>query len=223
MSRNVEIPTSGKRHGINVDMFPSECGLCHKNVDPTYISGVFIDGYDNSSSNVLELVFQCTNVECRSLIIGYFRRTQKNVFEFVNNAPLEPTKKEFSDEINSVSENFIEIYNEAYFAEQKMLTLISGIGYRKAIEFLVKDYLIFLNKDDETSILARPLGQCINTLENENIKEIAKRATWIGNDEAHYQRKWEGKDIEDLKKLIEVTTYFISMDVASKKYLEEMS
>ncbi|GGB26904.1 hypothetical protein GCM10011409_00260 [Lentibacillus populi] len=100
--------------------------------------------------------------------------------------------------------------------------MISGIGYRKAIEFLVKDYLIFLNPENKEKILKQQLSPCINMLDNHNIKEIARRAAWLGNDETHYMRKWEDKDINDLKKLIEVTVYFIAMDVSAKKYLEEM-
>nr|WP_255259901.1 hypothetical protein [Lentibacillus sp. CBA3610] len=97
------------------------------------------------------------------------------------------------------------------------------MGYRKALEFLIKDYLIYLDNEAETEFLKMPLGQCINKLGNHNIKEIAKRAAWIGNDETHYIRKWKNKDINDLKKLIEVTVYFIAMEVVSNKYLEEMS
>src|SRR5699024_2819467 len=114
------------------------------------------------------------------------------------------------------------IYNEAFHAEQTGLSLISGIGYRKALEFLVKDYLIYLEPDDESKILEKQLTPCINMLDNHNIKEIARRASWLGNDEAHYMRKWEDKDINDLKKLIELTVYFISMDISAKKYLKEM-
>lgn len=101
--------------------------------------------------------------------------------------------------------------------------MISGIGYRKALEFLVKDYFIFLDSENEESIVKLPLVQCINQLENQRIKEIAKRATWIGNDEAHYKRKWEDKDVTDLKRLIEITVHFIALDVSAQKYLEEMS
>ena len=51
---------------------------------------------------------------------------------------------------------------------------------------------------------------------------MAKRATWLGNDETHYFRKWEDKDLSDLKKLIEMTVHFISMDFSYDKYIGEM-
>ncbi len=44
------------------------------------------------------------------------------------------------------------------------------------------------------------------------LREIAKRAAWLGNDETHYVRKWEGKDLEDLKRLISLTIHWIEME-----------
>jgi hypothetical protein len=34
------------------------------------------------------------------------------------------------------------------------------------------------------------------------LRETAKRAVWLGNDETHYSRRWEGKDLQDLKDLL---------------------
>ncbi|MFS0763916.1 DUF4145 domain-containing protein [Peribacillus phoenicis] len=222
MTRPISINLNRTVHSMQLDKFPYECGLCHKNVDPSFIAAAFIKG-NHLTSTFIEAVFQCTNLECNSLIIGYYEKASSTRFKLLKNAPILPKGKGFSDEIINVSPNFNEIYNQSFHAEQIGLTLISGIGYRKALEFLLKDYLIYLGKDEEEKILNMPLGQCINKLENHNIKEMSKRATWIGNDEAHYTRKWEDKDVNDLKKLIEVTVYFIAMDITSRRYLDEMT
>ena len=67
------------------------------------------------------------------------------------------------------------------------------------------------------------LGACIsNRVEDINVKECAKRAAWLGNDETHYVRKWEDKDIRDLKTLIELTMSWIRSSVLTKQYLTEM-
>lgn len=220
--RRVKVKYLNSVHEILVDKYPSQCGVCHANIDPTFISGAFVRP-TNARQDELELVFQCTNVKCNRLIIGYFIRDGGvGLYIYEKQEPNRPKEELFQEEVREVSGNFIQIYNQAFHAEQTKLNLISGIGYRKAIEFLIKDYLIYCAPDDEKIILKKPLGQCIDMLDNHNIKEIAKRATWIGNDEAHYMRKWEDKDINDLKKLIEVTVYFIAMDVSAKKYLEEM-
>jgi hypothetical protein len=222
MTRMISLVLGTTRFNVNVDNFPDRCGICHKNVDPTFRVASYVRG-GNSSLN-MESVFQCTNIKCNSLIIGYYwRGRHPGDFKLQKSAPIIPKGLAFNEEIKEISSNFIEIYNQALFAEQSGLTLISGIGYRKSLEFLIKDFLIFLDKDSEESILKMPLGQCINQLENHSIKEMAKRATWIGNDEAHYIKKWKDKDVTDLKKLIDVTIHFISMDLAAKKYLKEMS
>lgn len=76
---------------------------------------------------------------------------------------------------------------------------------------------------NEESLLKMPLVQCISKLENRRIQEISKLATWIGNDEAYYTRKWENKDVNDLKKFIEATVHFIAMEVTADKYIQEMT
>jgi hypothetical protein len=219
LSRTIVIKHVNTNQSVNVDEFPHQCGLCHKNVEPIFLNG----STTNDLFTTMQAVFQCTNLECKNLIIGYYsRESQTKPFIKQKIAPINPIEKNFNVEIKDVSPNFVEIYNQALFAEQTGLTLISGIGFRKALEFLVKDFLVYLNQEEEEAILNMPLGQCINKLDNSRIKEIAKRATWIGNDEAHYTRKWFDKDVSDLKKLIEVTVYFISMDISAEQYLEQM-
>ncbi|MGF6947536.1 hypothetical protein QF028_000029 [Neobacillus sp. B4I6] len=51
---------------------------------------------------------------------------------------------------------------------------------------------------------------------------MAERAVWLGNDETHYVRKWDDKDLKDLKNLIDLTVYFISMTIKANKYKAEM-
>ena len=54
------------------------------------------------------------------------------------------------------------------------------------------------------------------------IKDCAKRAAWLGNDETHYIRKWETQDLEDLKDLIELTVNWIRDEYLTKRIKEEM-
>lgn len=219
--RTVKAIAVSETVNIILDKFPDECGICHKNIAPNFLSAIFVDG--TRASSKLEATFHCTNRECSSLIIGYYNRGENGYFYFARIAPIVPKSKDFDPEIKEVSPSFVDIYNQSLFAEQTSLTLISGIGYRKALEFLVKDFLVYLDEGNKEAILKMQLGQCINKLQNHNIKEITKRATWLGNDEAHYTRIWIEKDVSDLKKLIGVACHFITMDITTKKYIEEMS
>ncbi len=42
-------------------------------------------------------------------------------------------------------------------------------------------------------------------------------ATWLGNDETHYVRKWENKELSDLKKLVELTVYWVASDILTRE------
>ena len=91
------------------------------------------------------------------------------------------------------------------------------------MEFLIKDYLISENPDDKETIRAKPLGQCINDdVADPNIKSVSERATWLGNDETHYVRKWSGKDVGDLKSLIALSVHWIEAALLTKKLIHEM-
>jgi len=139
--------------------------------------------------------------------------------------PNPPQKIEFSEYVSGVSKEFVEIYNQANQAETMGLLEISGIGYRKFLEFLIKDYLISkLKTEPEKEVIKKkPLGDCIKqNVDDPRIKKVAERAVWIGNDETHYLRKHEGKDISDLKALIDLTIRWIEMIEMTAKYTKEI-
>jgi hypothetical protein len=62
--------------------------------------------------------------------------------------PTEPNDVEFSQIIRGISPDYCEIYNQAHKAEQANLELVAGPGYRKALEFLIKDYLLRTHTDE---------------------------------------------------------------------------
>ena len=56
------------------------------------------------------------------------------------------------------------------------------------------------------------LSNCIKEyVDDPRIKSLAEKAVWLGNDETHYIRKHEDKDITDMKRFIDAMVYFISM------------
>ncbi len=59
-------------------------------------------------------------------------------------------------------------------------------------------------------------------MKSDMVKETAKRASWLGNDETHYLRKWEGKDLEDLKELLRLVVTTIEGELLYYKMKVEM-
>lgn len=137
-----------------------------------------------------------------------------------------PYKKEivkFEETIESISPSFALIYNQAKSAEDMGLDEICGMGYRKALEFLIKDYAKKLHPDEVDTIERTFLKPCIeNYISNEQIKRCAVGAAYLGNDESHYIRKWEDKDLSDLKKLIDMTVYWIVYSENTARFIQEM-
>lgn len=120
--------------------------------------------------------------------------------------------KEFEPSISELSPQFVKIFNQAFNAESQLLDEIAGLGFRKALEFLIKDFSIHLKPEDETSILSMSLSQCIKKyIKDPRIEILAEKASWIGNDEAHYLKKHTDRDISDLKAFIAASVHFISM------------
>lgn len=89
------------------------------------------------------------------------------------------------------------------------------MGYRKALEFLVKDYAIYRVPDDEETIKALPLAKCIDKyIDNSRIKSLTQRSAWLGNDETHYVRSHQDRSYLDIKKFLHAIETFISADLA---------
>jgi hypothetical protein len=119
---------------------------------------------------------------------------------------------------------FVKIYSQALEAEQKRLDEVCGPALRRALEFLVKDYLIENRVADEETIKATALGNCIrNYVSDSNVKTCADRATWLGNDATHYERKYSTHDITHLKELITLTVYWLNSEIMTKKYRDDLT
>ena len=129
-----------------------------------------------------------------------------------------PTPSEstsFSQELSTLTPKFVEIYHQAEKAEALGLTELCGIGYRKALEFLVKDYAISQHPDKESEIVSSFLGNCIaDFIDNKKIKTLAKASAWLGNDETHYVRKHQNYNVQDLKRFIKATVAYIDSELS---------
>jgi len=208
---------------VKVQNSPDKCPFCHKAITPNIHSG-YKNIVSNNEYNIAELFMSCPNNECLKSFIGYYRFIASNHIVYMNQTTQgKLIGKEFSEHIIAVSPNFKIIYNEAFIAEQQDLKEICGVGYRKALEFLIKDYAKskFGDKSEEIekNMLAKVIGEYVTDV---NIKSVAKRAVWLGNDETHYVRKWEGKDLNDLKRLIDLTVHWIEMEALTASFEEEM-
>jgi hypothetical protein len=203
---------------VNLDKQPEECPICHRFSQPIDYGIGFAHG------DRVERFFRCPREECDRTFIARYAKRASGVFALTECVPHEAENEAFGEIIQKVSTKFCEIYEQSSTAEQQSLLLICGPGYRKAFEFLVKDYICgILPAEEADAIKKTPLAKCIKDhITNPKIVAVASRATWLGNDETHYLRTWEDKDLSDLKKLIELTVLWIEMEELTKAVVVDM-
>jgi hypothetical protein len=202
---SVSITGLGKSSAY-IDHNPDECPLCHRSRS---ISALY---FVQVSDNLLQGLYQCAKLECHRLFIASFIENKYEAcFQLKGVGPLVPVEKPVDPKLIEISPEFVGTYQQAWRAKQLNMGKIAGTGFRRALEFLVKDYAVRDQPDDKKElILEKPMAQCIRDhIHEDGIKTVSERAVWLGNDETHYLRKWDDKDITDLIDLIDSVSNWI--------------
>ena len=88
------------------------------------------------------------------------------------------------------------------------------MGFRKALERLVKDYSIHIHPEDEEWIKTdrdATLHNCIEKyFRDSDAKTALMACKWLGNNETHYENCNDDEDLQLFEYLIEDTLYSIS-------------
>lgn len=188
---------------------PNICPMCKHAIKPQELFRT--DYRDNKHRWQLIFLYLCNN--CFSAFIASHEYSGKHFANLRHIAPTRHSQRIFDTIISDISPDFVEIYNQALAAETAGLDQISGVGYRKALEFLIKDYLIKKEPNNTEQIQKMELGKCIaNKISNEKLKIVASRSTWLGNDQTHYVRHFREYDIQDMKRFIDAVVYWVSME-----------
>ena len=144
----IQLTLSNNRDYAEIEAHPDHCPICHSKVIPKLL---WIERGGRFYAGDLELVYKCPNSECDEMFIGYFRsgHSASGVLALFLTRPFEPVPIAFSQCIRDISPTFCEIYDHAHKAEEFGLTQVCGVGHRKALEFLIKDYLLRNRPDDK--------------------------------------------------------------------------
>lgn len=199
---------------VNITIeYPDTCPICHKSINPVYIAGHM---EANSCAAITFLCRGCnraflTRYHVSALVGSYYHESKE-----LESLPECFEEEKFPDNINKLSPNFSKIYNQALQAETLKLDEICGMGYRKALEFLIKDYCLYLNPDDSEKIKSISLKACIdNYFDNRRLKHLAEVSAFIGNEETHYQKQYDWGTIGDMKQFISALVQFVSSDITA--------
>lgn len=218
------VPLSA-RNPATFEQLPLTCAECKAPIAAEIVYGRYLGlGEDDPR---LYVVFVCPRDACGALFAMRYRPADGSLtrWKLDSDAGVKPPKAVLPREVVNFSHNFATIYQESVIAEWFDLGNVAGVGFRKALEFLVKDFALHVAKSDEEKleIYALPLAKAIaRHIADPHARAVASRAAWLGNDETHYARIWIDKDRADLKRLIALTVAWIVSYLEGERYLREM-
>lgn len=214
MEKSIATQFQGEMNAVVFYDESETCPLCHYAILPNLIGTSWYR--DNGGKRHLAILYTCPHC-CRPFVAHFIDsdpegKTMQPQLDYCG--PELYSAQQFEANIEGLSPQFVKIYNQALEAESRQLDEIAGIGYRKALEFLVKDYCKHTHPEKGAEIERLLLGKCISDyIENRSITTLASRAVWIGNDETHYTRKLEGRDISDMKTFIRALVHYVGMEL----------
>jgi hypothetical protein len=199
-----------------ISSHPDKCPHCHFGIVPEYIFG-FVDRYS------LFLSFCCVRHDCLRYFLVEYDEDHNHIFHLKRYILGKPNPTEHQQIIKDISPTFVTLYDQAQASQYYGLDDVCGMGFRKALEFLIKDYIISKDPASKNTIEKKLLGDCIKYhIDSQKIKDIASRAAWLGNDESHYIRKWVNMDVNNLKQLIQLTTHWIETEYLTDQMIAAM-
>lgn len=208
MEQTIYITTDkGNNYMSRIDV-PDICPICGTRIDAKFINGTRATGI-HTGRHSITTTFLCT--ACDGLFhIDMDVNDKRSIYP-------QSVFCELNQDVMSSYPQFAEIYTQSLQAQTENLSQICGMGFRKAVEQLVKDYLLEEHPDEKAEILAEPLGRSIARIENPNIQALAKASTWLGNDQVHLVKKHPDYDIESMKKFIKSLVAYIELERACKE------
>ncbi len=196
---------------VKLEPYPSICPCCYKDVTPKEVLSRI-----NPVTKKLDIILTCTIHDCKEIYIAEYEPSnevlyknhydQSHIYKFKTFKPWSVTSHDVFDEyINGISPKFQKIYKQSVCAEHNDLDEIAGMGYRKALENLIKDYCVINenNEAEKANIRQETLGNTIkNRVTDPTLKIYAERIAWIGNDHTHMLKRWDDVGLEDMRDMI---------------------
>ncbi|CAM3958933.1 hypothetical protein PAAL109150_01810 [Paenibacillus alkaliterrae] len=110
----------------NLDLdLPDSCPMCRKAINPEFLGGYEFKLY---ASTYYKLICACPNAECLEVFIAAYEEDHSfREIRLQGCAPFRHNQEVFNDAVQSVSPDFVKIYNQAKHAEERKLDTISVV------------------------------------------------------------------------------------------------
>ena len=120
---------------------PQTCPHCNCNSDAT-IKKIYHHNSESEKSTYVTFFLQCTCCKKIFIFISRFYKDKDSEFCMMHPTPHTVFQNE---QIEKLSPRFIDVYNQALRSEDCGDIILASVGFRTALEILIKDYAIKVN------------------------------------------------------------------------------
>lgn len=194
----------GSNYPNNIEK-PMLCPHCGAYVDSTKVDSKLFSMTEDPRYGFVK--YTCTHCQ-KAYIVAFEVNFERKTAKFKAFFP--SMSADFANErLGNVSPKFISYYNQAMRAELAGDTELAATGYRMSLECLVKDYAISELGKDRNEVSKKTLYEAIGEyLGERDLISAADVVRILGNDYAHYERRYPEHDFPILKSYLDI---FIKM------------
>ena len=195
-------------YDLNVTL-PSICPRCGRDLSAIPLSSNHVGNFNYEETYAV--VIQCLLCK-KSIYLDVKRSSASPMIGIILNSYPGNQIFDLPSGIEVLYPDFAKMYCEAASAEARNFSGICGMGFRKALEILVKQYAVKAFPADADTIYKEFLSQTISRIQNAKIQTLARAATWLGNDQTHLQTIHPEYSVADIKAFIKTLCYHILME-----------
>lgn len=164
----------------------------------------------NTNEELFAVSIKCTHC-AKHFVALYVHSKDPQTLSYLSCFPL-PSGTALHPGLASMSPRFVELHTQAEKAELSGLLDIAAMGYRAAIEVLVKDFAKVELNIPEGEVEQKKLAAAISTyLKEESLINTADVVRILGNDYAHYKRSFPEHDFTILKHYYDIFVRLVTV------------
>lgn len=182
---------------------PITCPYCDNYIEPVPVEFSRLP-YDASSTALL-VSYRCP--ACNKKFIGIYVLNGDNA-DYLSMVPIANEEK-LSDAFDKISPRFVAIHQQAFRAEARGDTEISIVGYRTAMEILLKDYAVGMLKEPEAEVSGKGLRKTIDDYAPKEVAAAADVVRIIGDDYTHYVNGHPDVEFDEFKNYYDALLSYI--------------
>lgn len=117
--------------------------------------------------------------------------------------------------VQDLSPRFVDLYRQAQAAEDLEAWDVAAMGYRAALEVLLKDYAIRALGRDEKAVARSKLADLIvEVFHEQELVNCADVVRLLGNDYTHFQRRYTDVDFVNIRRYLDLLVSSVAARLA---------